>query len=359
MNVSFNSRDISLLIINLLTYRIFTQLPMSLIKSANVSAPLITILGGAVWVLVIFLVARCFTKFSGGNILDAAQSVFGNAGRIIISLIFALYLIFSQIYTLNDISKLASLISFPTSPIWYISGFLMLGSILGAIGNIRTIARLHGVFMPIILIVVILLFVSTILPLGNSDFCANVPRNINFPPDSIFTQITIYADIFLLFLIVPTKESRQGMAKRIGYSGIVALALNSLFILAFILKIPSSIVQNGQFPMYLLMKEVYLGRFLQRLDALILFASALSSMLYISLNLNLLTSVLNQGFHISQKRITTIIISIAVFWLSLNEWIFSKGSLANLIYLFSLGGFAVLIITAIFVKVRRALNEKG
>ena len=359
MKFFFNSSDIYLLVLNLLPYRFFTQLPLSLIKSAQTAAPLLSILGGAIWIFVIFLVARCFSKFAGGNILDAAQSAFGTVGKIIISLIFALYLILSQIFALINFSKLTALIAFPTSPMWYIMGFLILGSILGGIGNIRSVTRLHGVFMPIILIVFVLLLVSTLLPLGNSDIYINSPQNITLSPDSILSQHTLYSDILLLFLIVPTKESPKDMAKKIGYSGVAALVLNFLFFLAFTLKIPTSAVQNGQFPVYLLMKEVYFGRFFQRLDAMLLLVSALSSMLYISLNLNLLTKLLNQGFNIPQHRLTTVIMGIAVFCLSLNEWIFPNNSLSYLIYLFSLGVFAILIITAIFVKVRRVLNEKN
>ncbi len=359
MNVSYSSHDVSLLIINLLTYRIFTQIPMLNIQSANTSAPLAALSGGAIWIFVIFLVALSLSKYNGGNILDAAQSAFGTVGKLVIALIFALYLVLSAVFALSDFSKLISLIAFPTSPMWFVTGFLALGGVMGAMGSVRSVARIHGIFVPIILIVFVLLIASTIFPCGNTDIIGNSPQNLTLSFENTLSQITLYGDIILLFLIAPTKESRLIMTKKIGYSCIIALALNVLFYLAFMLKIPASIAQNGQFSVYLLMKEVYFGRFFQRLDAMILLISALTSMLYLSLNLNLLSTVLTQSFRLRQNPIVSVISGILVFYLALNGWIFPKGALSNLIYVFSLGGMAVLIITAIFTKVRGVINEKN
>ncbi len=358
MNVSFRSRGIGLLITNLLLYRIFTQIPMSLIKSVNTAAPLVTLFGGAVWIFIIYLISLCLSLRAKGNILDAVQSAFGTVGRLIVSVVFVIYLLLSQIFVLSDFSKLVSLIAFPASPVWYVSGLLILGGIIGAMGNIRSQARLHSFFMPVILTIFLLLVITTILPLGNTDTTANAPQNLSFSPQNILSQITLYGDVFILFLIAPTDESRRHIPKAIGISGIAALVLNTLFVLAFTLKIPASIAQNGQFPIYLLMKAVYFGRFFQRLDAVILLISTLSSMLYLSLSLNLLTSVLHQGFRLPQSRVTPVISGIAVFILALNEWLFTNGSLSDLLYIFSIGGFAILIITAIFVKIRGLINEK-
>ncbi len=359
MNASYTNRNLSLLAVNLLTYRIFTQLPMTQIKSAGTAAPLVTLLGGVIWVFVIYLISLCLTGYAKRNILDTVQTVFGNAGKLIVAAIFAVHLFVSAIFTLSDFSKLVSLIAFPISPMWYIAGFLILGCILGALGDTCSQIRLHGFFMPVILAVLILLLATTILPLGSSDRFANPQANLSFDIKSIFSQLTLYGDIFIIFLIAPNDESRKSLAKKLRLSGIAALTLNTLFILAFVLKIPSSIAQNGQFPVYLLMKEVYFGRFFQRLDALILLICALSSMLYLSLNLNLLSTVLHQGFRLPQNRIVPTFLGIAIFAFALSEHLLPKGLLANLIYVFSLGSMAVLVIIAAFTKIRGLINEKN
>ena len=358
MEVSLNTRDINLLIINLLTLRIFTQMPMAFIKTAQFAASLTTLLGGSFSIFVIFLIARFLLKHISGNILDAAQSVFGTAGKIIASSLLFLYLVLSAVFTLSDFSKLIALIAFPTSPMWYICGFLILGAVIGALGNLRAVIRLHGFFVPLILIVFALLLIFTIFPFGSADTTQNAPQNLSPSINNLLSQISLYGDILLLFLIAPTKESRKYLAKKIGYSGICSLALNTLFILAFTLKIPASVAQNGQFPVYLLMKEVYFGRFFQRLDAMILLIAALSAMLYLALNLKLSSSVLHQGFCLAQNRIIPAVLGISVLFLALNEWIFPSGSLQNLVQVFGIGGLAILIVIAIFAEVRRLINEK-
>ncbi len=359
MKVSFDSRDSSLLVVNLFVYRIFTQLPMLCILSAKSAAPLVTLVSGVVWVFVIFVIARCLSDCADGNILDTVQNIFGTVGKTIVVLIFALYLVLSQIFALSEFSKLISLIAFPTSPMWFVTIFLILGGVLGAMSNARSVVRLHGIFMPIVLAVFLLLAASTVLPLDNADNFANFPQNMMFSVNDILSQAVFYGDIFILFLLTPTKESRKHMAKKIGYSGIVSIALNTLFILAFALKIPTSIAQNGQFPIYLLMKEVYFGRFFQRLDAMILLICAFSAMLYLSLNLNLLNAVLHRGFRLPQNPIVPMVSGALAFCLAISEWIFPKEFLANMLYVFSLGGFAILTVIVVFAKVRRVLSEKN
>ncbi len=359
MKISQNNTDISLLTVNLLTYRIFTRLPMNLIKSAQETASLCTLAGGAVCVFAIYLLSICFFKQSHGNILDTVQTVFGVWGKIIVSLIFAVYLVLSLCFALNDFSRLVNLIAFPASPLWFVSGFLVLGGILGALCNTSSLVRLHGVFMPVVIIIFALLVGSTLFTGGKNDDIPILAANTVPPLKEFLSQAVLYGDIILLFLIYPTNESKGYMAKKIGRGGVFALILNTMFILAFTLKIPPTIARGEHFPVYLLMKEVYFGRFFQRLDAFVLLICAISSMLYISLNLNLISQVLNQGLRLSKSRIIPPIIGGTAFAFVLNQWILPKDSLLNLIYIFSFGVLGILVLTAVFIGIRRVLNEKS
>ncbi len=352
-------RDLSLLAINLLTYRIFTRLPMTLIKSADTSAFLTVFLCGSVFVIALIILCKFVFKYSSGNILDTAEKVFGIWGRVIVSAVFAIYLVVSQTFALSEFAELIKLIAFPTSPIWFVSGFLILGGIWGALGNNQSVIRLHGVFMPIILSIIALLILSTIFPNNSSDTIVPIFDSNTFSIKLITSQFMLYGDIALLFLLLPIGKDNRNVTKNFVCGSIFAVLLNTLFILAFVLKIPSAIAQNGQFPIYLLMKEVYFGRFFQRLDALILLACAVSSMLYIALSLNLLTDVLHQGFKIRQKRIIPLIFGTLSFLLVLNKWILSGKSLLSLVYIFSFSVLAILVITAVFVWIRRASYEKN
>ncbi len=356
---SHHGFDTTMLVSNLLICRIFTQFPMALIKSLGSGTPLFVLSGGAIWSFVIFLIAVSLFRYANGNIIDAVQDSFGAVGKIIVSVILAIYLLLSQIFTLNDFSRLAQLICFPTSPLWFVAGFLALGSILGATGRQHSVIRLHGVFMPIIIIVLALLIGSTVFPFDNAHSVAAPPLRLTPSFKDILAQASLYGDILLLFLISPSKNSKPQAVKAAVHGSIFALIITTLFFLAFATRIPQSIVQNGQFPIYLLMKEVYFGRFFQRLDAMILLISAISSMLYLSLNLNLLSSLLHQGLGLPETRITPTISGILSFCLALCEWIFQKLSPLDLLSVLSLGVLVILIICAIFVKVRRVLHEKS
>ncbi len=358
MKISHKSLDISAPIINLFIYKIFTQIPMSIIKSSGSAAPLYTLAGGAASVFIIVLIAACFSKYQKGNILDCVQSSFGTLGKIIVSFVFICYIILSQIFTLSEFSQLARLIAFPTSPLWFVAGFLILGAVLGASGSTSSILRIYGVFVPVIIVVFVLLIGSTILPFGHTSPVACLPVQTGLTFNGFLSQFMLYADIVLLFLIAPAKESRPVFAKQIARGGILSLILLTLFHLAFALRIPDSITQSGQFPVYLLMKEVYFGRFFQRLDALLLLVCCISSMLYMSLALKLSGQVLSQGFCLPEWRIIPVLTGLLSYIAVVFGLMFLKESLENLVYVLSLGVLAILIITAIFVKIRGVLNEK-
>ncbi len=358
LKVSFENSNITFVVINLLVYRIFTRLPMSIFKTAESAAPLSALVSGIAAIFIVWLLSACLLKNTKGNLLDAAEICFGKLGKGILALVIILYLAVSLIFTIESFSSLIKLIAFPSSPLWFIGIFLTFGAILGALGNEQAIVRLHGLFMPVIVVVLILLIASTIYPGDTSQLFPVLGNGAKSIAGSSFSGIILYTDIILLLLLVPGKTSPINITKAVSISAGFAILLNILFILALTLRIPPSIAQNQQFPIYLLMKEVYLGRFLQRLDALILLVSALSSMLYMSLNLSLLSSALKQGLGISSKPQLTVLIGILLFLVALQNGILESDTIRSIVYICGFGVLAFSALTAIFVKVRCLLNEK-
>ncbi len=358
MKISFKSHDITFVVTNLLVYRIFTQIPMTFFKASGSAPPISALISGILAIAIIWFFSVYLLKNNGGNLLDTANACFGKLGRLIFTLLIVFYLAVSVIFSLENFSSLIRLIAFPASPLWFITAFLTFGAVLGALGSIGSVVRIHGVFVPIIVIILALLIASTICP-DDTSHLFSLPENGLKPlARDGFKGIILYTDIILLLMLTPTGESRIYITKAVNIGAISALVLNFLFVLAFTLKIPQSIAQSQQFPIYLLMKEVYFGRFFQRLDALVLLASALSSMLYISLSLNIISTALRQGLGLSPKPPVTILIGIFLTLVSLQNDLFRTNTLLYLVYICGFGVMAFSLLASIFSKVRCSVNEK-
>lgn len=358
LTASFKNSDITFVVINLLIYRIFTQLPMTIFKTSGSAAPLSNLLSGIAAIGIIWFLTSCLLKNINGNLLDAAETLFGKLGKVLFCLLIIAYLAVSMIFTLENFSNLIRLIAFPTSPLWFVTIFLILGAVLGALGNTHSVIRLHGIFAPIIITVLVLLIVSTIYQGDTSRLFPLLGGGTNSVLSNSFSGIILYTDIILLLLIAPNGESRTYITKTVSIGAIFALLLNFLFALSFTLKIPQTIAQNQQFPIYLLMKQVYFGRFFQRLDALILLVSALSSMLYMSLNLTLIFDTFRQSLGFSQKPPVVIALGVLISLISLQSYTFPQNSILYLVYVCGFGVMAFSILAAIFAKVRSVLSEK-
>ncbi len=357
LKTSFKSSDITFTAVNLALYRIFTRLPMTVFKASGSAAPLFSFLSGIAAIGFIWLISSFLFKNINGNLLDAAKSCFGKTGKLLFTLLIIFYLAVSLIFTIKSFSSLIGLIAFPSSPLWFVAAFLVLGAILAALGSTSSILRIHGVFVPIIAIVFILLTVSTIFTGDTLRISSPASTEVSSAVNAL-SGIIFYADILILLLLAPTKENRRHISKAISIGAIFAFLLNFLFTLSFTLNIPQSIAQNQQFPIYLLMKEVYFGRFFQRLDAFILLISALSAMLYMSLNLNMIGSVLKQGLETSSGPPLIILIGILSALAALANNIFPSDTILSSLYVCSFGLIAYSGLTAIWIKVRCFLSEK-
>ncbi len=357
--LSFKSFDCSCIIINLLTYRLFTRIPTLFPKTAGTAAALSAAFSAALFFGLAAIIISAFLHLPKINILDAAESVLGVFGRRVVALIILLYLFVSAIVALGEFSELTKLISFPTAPTAFCSLFFIIAAIVGAFGGFSAISRLHRIFVPITIFVFFVIIIST---LWNGDF-SNLFPVLGRGAESVFGKgisgIIMYTDLCLLFLISPTDKLPERPKKTTLSSVLFGIFTVSLVIFAFTVRIPFPVSAEGQFPIYLLLKEIHYGRFFQRIDAILLMVATLSGMLYLSFNLFFFTSTLKTDFALSDAKPCILPVALTLFFSSAGVKYIPAELLETLLFCSGFAVWAVLLLVIFFTKVgRKQLNEK-
>lgn len=313
-NSGFTFRETFSLTFLLLTAKIFTNLPLLFTVISGTGAPSSALISGALFCIAILLFSQKFYAHQSDNIITCTQRVFGTPGKYLISLIFLLHLALSSLYTLHELSGFSKLLSFPTAPPWFVAFFFILSAISGALGGIKGLFRISRIIAPIFVAVLLLLLLSVLF---GCDYTSLFPLCGN-GIDNVLTGgirgLVMFSDIFLIFLINPSTDSSKTTRRAILSASLTAALAVFLLILTFTAKMPYPLSAEAEFPLYQLMKEVYFGRFFQRIDAIILFVSALCGMLSLAVNICLIVTILKDTFDV--KCNTGVVFSTGIIFFS-------------------------------------------
>lgn len=356
--ISFKNRDIYLVLINLLIVRIFSRFPSIFPKTSGNAAALSALWSGFVAFGVIFLITELCSRNKTANLIVAAHRAFGKWGGYIVSAIVTLCLFVSAVITLGELSQLAKDISFPTAPFWFVLLFFAVAAVCGVFGGIGAISRMHGFFVPTVIVVLVLLILSVVFS-GDATMLFPILGN---GAEAVFGKglsgTILYTDILLFFLICPGNNIEEFTKKKVLTASAIGIFLSVMFIFALNLSVSPSVSAEGSFPVYHVLKEVYYGRFFQRIDAIMLLISSLSGMLYLSLNVATLSLISKEIF----KTDRVFLISVAyMFFITVFAFlsnVFSSKILGYLTFVLGFGGIAVVTITMLFAR-RKFLNEKN
>lgn len=303
MFLSLKDYRIGTVVVNLVIFRLFTHFP------AFLSAPpFIALLSGTIALVIIFILFKLAERLPDGSIVTCT----GKFPGIIVTVIAVLCIALNLIYATHQASRLIKQISFPTSPLWYVSLFLVGGALIGSFSK-GALSRLHNLFVPGVAAVILLTVVFTLSgeriiipsPFRTEDLYVSILN--------IFKGILMYTDVFLLLLLPIQKAERKKLTKTVVLSCASGFFINCAFVFAFAVRIPNYLTSSGEFPVFLLMKEVCAGRFFQRIDALVLMASAYSAMLYGCFNLFVLTNTPSSRTRLFGSPLFLTICAAAVF----------------------------------------------
>lgn len=335
--------------ISLSAYRIFTNLPLSFTRFFGTGAPLFSLISGLFFFAILFFLTKRLLRADSESIFFSAKKAFGSLGKYSLFLLFFIYLFVSSAFLVNEFSSFSKLVAFPLSPKWFISIFFVLAASIAALSSPDSLGKLFALFIPLSFLIISFFLVTVLFESRTENLFPILGTAENFTLPNFSSCLLVFSDILLIFLLNP-QGGTKAAPKAILRSFILGFAIVILLILTYTAKIPYPLSKDETFPLYLLVKEVYYGRFFQRIDAIVLLVSSIWGMLNLGLNFCLLIGLIKDMFDIKNRFAVVFPISVSVFFaaLFLSSALeqFSQLLLATSAILL----FAGLFILSIFIK---------
>ncbi len=342
-DLCFGGWETGCVIANLLIYRIFTKIPLTFTRYAGPAAFLSAVVSGGIGLALIWLLLKIIERNGDKNLIDIAGLALGKFGRYAVFVLVGGYALVSAIFTLQEFSELIKLIAFPTSPIWYIKLFLIIAGVSGAFLGLRATVRVHRIFVPALIGITLLIIFSAMVHGKINNITPILGKGTEGILRGGISGTLIYSDIILILLLNPFQEDFKKLKRTTLSAGTVSVLINItvVFALSFTLPYPSS--AEVHFPIYSLLKEVWYGRFFQRIDAVYMFFISVCAMLYISFLLGALSETVKNVAETHSGKIYAIPLSLTILNFCLCEDIrqyFTEKSLQLC---------AIVIVTAVFL----------
>lgn len=235
--------------------------------------------------IAILLIIKLFKKFEGQDLLDIASFLGGKYLMILIGILYLAFMLLSPALLIRDFSESLKIIYFKNSPILYIILFFIIGSIIANKFNLKVIAKVNLMIIPVILFSIFIVLFANIR---------------NFSPERLFpilgngadrtflkglTNIYSFHVIGYLFFLPPFLNKKEDFKSISMISFFISSIYLILSIICLILSVSFILVSNEPLSLYLITRMIAFGKFIQRIDALFIFVWILSCLSYISISL--------------------------------------------------------------------------
>lgn len=268
--------------------------------------------GNAAWIMVlyifavtaIFWIVYCkLAKVSCGlDLLDLCERSGHPILRTIVGSVCCLTLALTASLIFRQYIESVQALSLVDTPIYIIGILFALGMILGAYAGLKSVAKVHSFFVPIIFLIVVILL---IMVSPNFDFTALTPL-LGAGPSSIFGTgfftISTLFELLILFFLPPLLKSPEKFGKIGSLTIVFSLAYFLMITTAFLLSIPNPDALDNFLPIFQMVRLIELGTFFQRLESIFLIVFTISAFLYLSSMLFFLTHIFVKTFHITYEK---------------------------------------------------------
>ena len=150
------------LIITIMINNIILNIPKSILRSSESSAPLNILYVSILAILLTLLICKLFKKFPGSDILDVSNFLFGKWFKFLIGLLFIIYLLSTSSVLLRDFSEGLKIIYFKRTHIYFIIAlFIIVAGFTNKLSE-KSIIRSNLLILPIVLIGIIFIFLANL-----------------------------------------------------------------------------------------------------------------------------------------------------------------------------------------------------
>lgn len=302
MNISLNFKETTMILINLICVKLFFTFPQRLIVNSGNAAWLQMIYVSVLMLVVFAFTVKAYKHCPGKNILTLSEQTGGKTLKAIVgtAVIFVLFVNLASIMrSYPDMVKMVLLPETPPEMIILIYAFAV-G--LAAYFGIEATARIHAVFIPVML-VIMLVFCVLLLPhvklynlfpiFGNGS--------VKLFGDGI-SALELFDDILVLNLLLPYIKNADNAKKSGFYAILIGGTASCILVLLYGLIYPYPSSEKFIIPIYQLTRLVGIGDFFQRFEAFFEFVWSIAVLLYSTLYLCVICMVFCESYNLPDEK---------------------------------------------------------
>ena len=284
------SEALCILLIVVLSHIILT-FPKTIIESQGTGSLLniiyLTILGFIF--LTIFL--KLYKNFKNKDILDISDFLGGKILKFVLGIIFIVYLLFIASLLVRNTSESFRTMYLQNTPIPYLIFALLVGaSYVNKLGSSATI-KANLIIVPGIFIVLLIMFFASV----NNFSIGRLFPIMGYGANNIFvnglSNLYMFGGTVFFLFIMPMLQKPEQFGK-IAYSATAIYGIAVFVaILALLLMFPTAISSGSNIPLYMQIREITLGNFIQRTDAFFVIIWFITLLSYLSIIMNFVTII--------------------------------------------------------------------
>lgn len=260
---------------------------------------------GIIDFILILIIIKLLDKFENSDILDISEFLGGKPLKFLIGILSISMFFLVAFITLIDFSNVLHTIYFSNFPMIYILFFFILGTLISNLIGFRGITRTTSFIVPFAIFSVFITFFTALENLDIKDITPILGQSY------YKTFVSGISNCFVMYIIVyfyylkPLLKDPKNFKKVSITSYIISFILLILTIVPMLTLFNTSSNSEPINSLFLLSRQIELGRFLQRIDAIFILLWIFAVFAYLSFIIFLINRIIKKLVPISDEKMLT------------------------------------------------------
>ena len=350
-----------ILLIVVLSHIILT-FPKTIIESQGTGSLINIIYLTIIGLIILTLFLKLYKNFKNKDIIDISDFLGGKILKFILGIALIAYLLFIASLLVRNTSESFRTMYLQNTPIPFLIFALLVGAAyVNKLGTSTTI-KTNLIIVPGIFIVLLFIFMASV----NDFSTGRLFPIMGYGAKNIFLNgfSNLYmfgGTVFFLFIMPMLKKPEQ--FSKIAYSATAIYSITLfLSILSLLLMFPSSISSGSNIPLYMQIRQITLGNFIQRTDALFVIIWFITLLSYLSIIMSFVTIIFKKITNIKNTSsisncFLAILFGISLLYSNIVQVRTFQSKYYRLLFMIVLGGtFVILILANLKYKFKNERN---
>lgn len=310
----FEAISIMLLI---MVNKLILNIPYYIVELVGSGAIVNLLYIGIIDFILVLIIIKLLNKFENSDILDISEFLGGKKLKFLIALISITLFFLVAFITLIDFSNVLHTIYFSNFPMIYILFFFILGTLISNLIGFRGITRTISFIVPFAIFSVFITFFTGLENLDIKDLTPIIGENY------YQTFVNGLSNCFSMYIIVyfyylkPLLKDSENFKKISIVSYFISFILLILTVIPMLTLFNTSSNSEPINSLFLLSRQIELGRFLQRVDALFIFLWIFAIFAYLSFIIFLINRIIKKVIPVSNEKMLSFSTCSILFGISL------------------------------------------